>query len=124
MQTQNTPASAPTEDELKVAIAKQAQGILYKNPALSDASFFDMFEGAEVGDAAQVDLAKVQMFFFTLVVALAYISALASAIQSAGIYDASFSLPALSDGMVALLGISNGGYLGNKAVDHTKTRPA
>jgi len=83
-----------------------------------------MFEGAEVGDAAQVDLAKVQMFFFTLVVALAYISALASAIQSAGIYDASFSLPALSDGMVALLGISNGGYLGNKAVDHTKTRPA
>jgi hypothetical protein len=34
---------------------------------------------------------------------------------------ADLSFPDLSNGMVALLGISNGGYLGAKAVDHTKT---
>jgi hypothetical protein len=45
------------------------------------------------------------MFFFTLIVALAYVYAL-------GLM--------MSGGMVAL-GISDGGYLGAKAVDHTKT---
>jgi hypothetical protein len=121
VQTQNTPASASTVPALQAAIAQHAQGVLYKNPSLFDASFFDMFEGAEVGNAAQVDLSKVQMFIFTIVVACAYIFALAYAMRAAGINDASFSFPVLSDGMVALLGLSNGGYLGNKAVDHTKT---
>jgi hypothetical protein len=80
-----------------------------------------MFEGTEVGNAAHVDLAKVQMFFFTLIVALAYIYALGSVITGNTIDDPNLSFPPLSDGMVTLLGISNGGYLGAKAVDHTKT---
>ena len=48
---------------LTVAIDQNAQGLLYKNPKVSDASFSDLFEGSEVGDAAHINLAKVQMFF-------------------------------------------------------------
>jgi hypothetical protein len=44
-------------------INNNKQGTLYANPSISDASFSDMFEGDEVGNAAYIDLAKVQMFF-------------------------------------------------------------
>ena len=47
--------------------------------------------------AAHVDLAKVQMFFFTLV-AFAYIAALWSVMSAEKLYDAQFSFPALSNG--------------------------
>jgi hypothetical protein len=103
------------------AISQNAQGLLFKNPKISDASFSDMFEGTEVGDAAHVDLAKVQMFCFTLIVALTYIYALGALMIGNALDGVDVSFPPLSDGMVALLGISNGGYLGGKAVDHTKT---
>jgi hypothetical protein len=123
-QTKNVPASSvsagkTSPGDLQSAITANAQGILYKNPAISDASFSDMFEGTEVGNAAQVDLAKVQMFFFTLIVAVVYIYALVAVMNDGTVYDANLSFPALSDGMVALLGISNAGFLGYKAVDHT-----
>lgn len=100
-------------------IEKNAEGILYKNPAISDASFADMFEGNEVGNAAHVDLSKVQMFFFTVVIAVAYVFALWDVMSTDAIYGANFAFPAVSDGMVALLGISNAGYLAAKGVDHT-----
>jgi hypothetical protein len=118
----NVPAALTAQAAaLSNAISQNAQGLLYKNPQISDASFSDMFEGTEIGNAAHVDLAKVQMFFFTLIVALAYIYALGTVITGNTIDDPNLSFPPLSDGMVALLGISNGGYLGAKAVDHTKT---
>lgn len=106
---------------MTAAIDQNAQGLLYKNPKISDASFSDMFQGTEVGNAAHIDLARVQMFFFTLIVALAYVYALGSMMSGDAVDAADLSFPDLSDGMVALLGISNGGYLGAKAVDHTKT---
>jgi len=121
VKTGNTPASVAPGDPLAPVITNHAQGILYKNPQPSDASFADMFEGAEVGNAAQLDLAKVQMFFITLIVAIGYVCSLVAIMGQGNMYEASFSFPTLSAGMVALLGISNGGYLGNKAVDHTKT---
>lgn len=100
-------------------IRSNADGILYKNPTINDASFADLFEGNEIGNAAHVDLAKVQMFFFTVVIAVAYVVALWDVISTEAIYGPDFAFPALSDGMVALLGISNAGYLAAKGVDHT-----
>ncbi len=100
-------------------IEQNAVGTLYKNPSAHDASFTDMFEGDEIGNAAHVDLAKVQMFFFTIVVAIAYVAALWEVLAEHGIYDASFSFPSVSDTMIGLLGISNASYLTAKGINHT-----
>jgi hypothetical protein len=53
-------------DSLADTINANAQGLLYKNPSITDARFSDIFRGSEVGNFAQLDLAKVQMFFFYL----------------------------------------------------------
>ena len=106
-------------DEIAAAIERNAEGLLYKNPTVSDANFTDMFEGNEVGNAAHVDLAKVQMFFFTMAVAIAYVVGLWDIISTEAIYGANFTFPSVSNGLVGVLGISNFGYLAGKAVDHT-----
>ena len=63
------------------------------------------------------------MFFFTLVAAAAYIAQLHFAFLHPAAKDASNQLitylPALTPGMVGLLGISHAGYLANKAAPHT-----
>ena len=114
-------AAAAQAETLQVinAINQNAEGILYRNPSVSDATFADMFEGNEVGNAAYVDLAKVQMFFFTLAVAVAYIASLWDIISTEAIYGADFTFPSVSSGLVSVLGISNLGYLVGKGVDHT-----
>jgi hypothetical protein len=112
--------AAPAQ-ALTTSITENAEGILYRNPTISDASFSDMFEGDEVGNTAHVDLGKVQMFYFTIIIAIAYIAALWKVISDGDLYGANFSFPAFSEGMVGLLGISNAGYLAYKGVDHTKT---
>ncbi|MDT4897200.1 MAG: hypothetical protein QOH25_2277 [Acidobacteriota bacterium] len=98
----------------------QGQIIVNQNP--EDASWVDLFKGDEVGNAAHLDLGKIQMFFFTLVVWFAYAVVLAQKFQnvpSTGIP----AFPDLSTGMLALLGISHAGYLANKAVPHTPQQP-
>lgn len=83
------------------------------------ARWADMFRGSETGNVGQLDLGKVQMFFFTLILVLAYASALAVLFQNgAGVITA---LPALEGGMLALLGISHAGYLVNKALPHSES---
>jgi len=108
------PAAAPNA----VASGK-AEGILFKNTDPSHARFTDIFEGDELANNNHVDLGKVQMFFFTIVVAVSYAAALAKSIRG-NLYGAEFAFPSLSAGMVGLLAISNAGYLANKSVDHTK----
>ena len=99
-------------------VVNNAQGTLYANPAIKDAAFSDMFEGDEVGDTAYVDLAKVQMFFFTIVAALSYFVILYSWIRNRATNDLA-SFPELSQGFIAILGISHAGFLVNKSNDHT-----
>jgi ABC-type transport system involved in multi-copper enzyme maturation permease subunit len=111
--------AAPDPTRLAAEISNNADGILYKNPSVSDASFTDIFEGNEIGNTAHVDLGKVQMFFFTVLVAIAYVAALWDVLSEGAIYDSNFAFPVLSDGMVALLGISNASYLASKGVNHT-----
>ncbi|MCW5880574.1 MAG: hypothetical protein KIS91_06540 [Anaerolineae bacterium] len=94
------------------------RGLVVANVSSHDASLADLFMGDEVGNFAEVDLSKVQMFFFTVMIILAYAAALASmfmAARPAGIV----AFPALNESVVALLGISQAGYLTYKAVPHT-----
>ena|SRR5437763_9682069 len=98
------------------------QGTLYANPSINDASFSDMFEGDEVGNAAYIDLAKVQMFFFTIIAGLSYVFLLLSKtmVDLAIAPEKVNALPVLSAGMIALLGISHAGHLAGKTADRTK----
>jgi hypothetical protein len=118
-------ATAPTPDLTKVKenfAQKQvdpsivdAKGKILVWPWPSDARVTDLFEGDEVSNGAHLDLGKVQMFFFTVIVVFAYIVALArtfSAVKTGRISE----LPPLDEGMVALMGISHAGFLTNNAI--------
>ena len=82
-------------------------------PAL--ARWSDMFTGDETSNGAHVDLAKLQMFFFTLLIALSYCAALWRTFTYAPA-DGISVFPVLDQSTIALLGISHSGYLLNKAV--------
>jgi hypothetical protein len=80
-----------------------------------------MFQGDELINTAQIDLAKVQMFYFTIIAAICFFvmvfKELIAGNTSLG------TLPVLPDGFVAVLGISHGGYLTSKSINHTKSQP-
>jgi magnesium-transporting ATPase (P-type) len=95
---------------------KMGNGQIDTRDHLDEAEVADLFRGEENSNAGVLDLAKVQMFFFTLVLALAYAAILGSLF--AHTTSAITNLPELDQSMVALLGISHAGYLANKAVPH------
>lgn len=100
-------------------IKDNRQGLVYANPDKADAKLSDMFQGDELGNTTHVDLAKVQMFYFTVIAAAAFFAAVFHNLLVNG--DLA-RLPALSDGFVAVLGISHAGYLGSKGISHTPTQ--
>jgi hypothetical protein len=122
----NLPSDATAASAVSV-IKDNNQGTLYANPSVTDARFSDMFEGDEVGNAAYVDIAKVQMFFFTIVVAISYIFLLLTdtlaKLATTANPETINALPVLSSGMIALLGISHAGNLAGKGVNRTATQP-
>jgi hypothetical protein len=76
-----------------------------------------MFTGDEIGNGPFLDMGKVQLFFFTIFVALAYVMALGDLFSTTtGAVD---EFPALSESILFLLGISHAGYLGYKAAPHS-----
>lgn len=88
--------------------------VVYASP--EQARFADLFRGDETGNATSLDLGKVQMFLFTIVIVLSYAFVLAKDFPVLG---TTANLPPLDDGMIALLGISHAGYLSHKAVPHS-----
>jgi hypothetical protein len=89
-------------------------GRLVVNTTSAGATWTDMFMGEEGPTADRIDLGKVQMFYFTAIAALVY--ALSVFQSLGGSVSAVHSLPAVSGGLAALLGLSNGAYLLNKVV--------
>ena len=78
-----------------------------------------MFRGEEQGNAGHLDLSKIQMFFFTIVLLVAYAASINALISADDIrIDA---LPDLDSSMVVLLSISHAGYLVNKAIPQSQT---
>ncbi len=101
----------------------ESDGLLHKNASTADARWADLFRGEEIGDYQLIDMSKVQMFFFTLVIVFAYGVAVASLLQdtTALRHPLIVTLPSFSSSLNTLLGISHGAYLSVKTVDHTKT---
>jgi hypothetical protein len=93
------------------------QGTLYANPQIADALFTDIFQGDELGNTMHIDMAKVQMFFFTVVSAIAYLVLVFRNLRSPET-DLSH-LPTLSEGVAYAMTISHAGYLASKGMDHT-----
>jgi hypothetical protein len=81
-----------------------------------DASLDDFFRGEEVGNASLVDLGKVQLFFFTVIVGFVYAVSLYASFRADGPVRA---FPQLDSSIVALLGISNAGFIANMAIPHS-----
>jgi hypothetical protein len=94
----------------------KAEGQVVKNTSIDDASFADLFMGEYVETFTLLDIAKIQMFFFTVLLVLAY----AISVGKTLLADPSLAaLPDVGKGMLPLLGISHAGYLLSKTV----TRP-
>jgi hypothetical protein len=92
-------------------------GRLLVNKSPADAKWTDLFRGEEVGNAAQIDLGKTQLFYFTHILVFVYTITLGSLFAHQPALFSSF--PDLNQGILTLLGISNGAYLTNKAVPHS-----
>jgi hypothetical protein len=119
--------AAATLGENSDEVKSNLQGTLYVNTSIQDARVTDMFEGDEIGNTAYVDIAKVQMFLFTIIIVVSYCCEVHNVLRQLDLHQLSAKdllMPALSSGVVGLLGISHAGYLGNKAADHTPTQPA
>ncbi|MBV8516232.1 MAG: hypothetical protein JO197_02415 [Acidobacteria bacterium] len=125
----NDNAKSAAEQTNVQEIELHRAGTLYGNPKPSDASFVDMFQGVEVGNTAYVDMAKVQMFFFTIAAIVAYASEVftmlathfANHLLTAPKAATLAQLPAIGSGLLAILTISHATYLGAKSIDHTST---
>lgn len=100
-------------------------GALVKKTSWTDARLSDVFMGEEVANFMYVDIAKVQNFLFSLFAVVAYAAALAMAMSGAVIVAKFFEFPNIPEGLIAVIGISHGGYLTDKAFTHaTPTEPA
>lgn len=97
----------------------EASGQLVSNQDPKDSRWADLFMGEDLGDAALVDLGKVQMFFFTIVILVSYGAALMGFFEAhKGLFR---ELPELSQSVTALMGISHAGYLVKKAAPKSPT---
>jgi hypothetical protein len=74
-----------------------------------------MFRGSDVGNFDKVDGGKVQMFWFTLLLGVGYGAACFTLIEGAEVNTRLAQLPAISEGLAALLALSHAGYLANEA---------
>ena len=107
---------AKVERELENIDAADGLLAVAKEPKLSD-----IFYGDETGNVNSVALDKVQMFFFTIAILLAYGVAIGTLLQEADLLNPlGFDFPAFSSSMVTLLGISHAGYLTVKSADKTE----
>lgn len=92
----------------------RTSGQLVMNAELQFARWSDMFKGEETGTAAHLDLSKIQMFYFTIVLVIAYAVLLGAGF--AATTGQVSALPSLDSSILALLGISHAGYLTHKAM--------
>jgi hypothetical protein len=91
-----------------------AKGVLVVNDELRKSSWLDMFRAEEIGGMGRLDLSKIQMFYFTVIIVFAYATALSDLLANASEKITSF--PALSPSVIGLLGISHATYLASKSI--------
>jgi hypothetical protein len=108
-----------TGDASAQTVLDNSRGTLYANARRSEAAFTDLFEGDEVGNAGHVSLGKLQMFYLTIIILSGYMFMVLKSLHA---NPDTGSLPILSEGVIALMGISHAGYLSTKAVNHTELK--
>jgi hypothetical protein len=115
------PATAPDPARALAILASMGkrpdevnvEGQVVKNTSIEAASFADLFMGEYVESFTLLDVAKIQMFFFTVLLVLAYAISVGRTLRA----DPSLAaLPDVGSGMLPLLGISHAGYLLSKTV--------
>lgn len=114
------PASTPTPTSASTTTPPPSANITNKgqivcNLKIEDAAWADMVTGDDLTNGAHLDLAKVQMLFFTIIIIVSYAYAIWRLFGFAQ-PDGLTAFPVLDESMIALLGISHSGYLVNKAV--------
>ncbi len=94
--------------------ARRRPGQVQSLPSPADARMADLFRGEETTDHDDLDLGKVQMFLFTVVLVVGYGLALGHlfATTAGPLRD----LPTVDEAVVTLLAISHAGYLAKKAL--------
>jgi hypothetical protein len=125
----NETAKSAAEQTNPQEVELHRAGSLFGNPSPKDASFVDMFQGVEVGNMSYVDMAKVQMFFFTIAAIVAYASEVftmlathfGKGVLTAPTASSLTQLPAVGSGLLSILTISHVTYLGAKSIDHTSS---
>jgi hypothetical protein len=107
--------------EAELADITASQGLLHKNSDPSEARWVDLFRGEEISNWRLVEMSKVQMLFFTVVVVAAYSAALSGVLRDVAALRtaASLSFPDFSSTLNALLAISHGTYLSVKTIDQS-----
>lgn len=97
------------------------RGLIQVNSSPKAASFLDMFKGEEIADYSYVDIAKVQMFFFTIAAWAGYAASLWVFSFVPG-ETGTISFPIFSTSLVTLIGISHAGYLTVKSAPKTPSK--
>jgi len=90
------------------------EGRLVRNLHAWEASPWDLAEGDEVGNESRGDLGRIQLLILTLIAWAAYAVVLWRHFSG----DDFAALPAFSAGLAQVVLLSNGAYLGTKAVPH------
>ena len=94
-----------------------AQGTVLRKATPAEARLHDLFTGEETGNGGYLDVGKVQMFFFTIVLVIAYVLLIGEEFNE---IVCSAQFPSPGSGMAQLLGLSHAGYLAHKAVPHSR----
>jgi hypothetical protein len=112
---QRRTAISPEESQKKDAelIDGRVDGVVYHNLKPEEACLSELFRGEEVANFDVVDIARLQAFFFTMILVLTYAVNAVSYLASANKVT---ELPALGASGLSLLAISTGIYLTGKAV--------
>lgn len=100
----------------------EAEGTVCIKQTIEQAKFTDIFTGDEVTDCRRIDMAIVQMFFFTIIVIVAYSILIYVTMINKANTPNKLEFPPLSEGIITLLAISHGAYLTEKAVPSTPTK--
>ena len=120
LMTSNKSKEVPTG--ILAGTERADMGILSVYENVQEASFTDLFKGEEIKNWNYVDVAKLQMFLFTVIVAIVYCIQLYQIIAH-GDLSTKIEFPSIDEGMLTLMGISNAAYLGHKGIDQTPSKP-
>lgn len=97
---------------------KTTDGPIVSNTNIKQARWSDIFKGEEVSNENLLDLGKVQMFYFTVLIVFAYGVMLALIFNNPNQAVIS-GFPDPNTAVAGLLGLSQGAYLVNKAIPRT-----